>query len=230
MFVVYAGLNIPGHQPRIHSFEKEWITEVKSSTKKKMAVSVFALIIACSFAILLAACSPHARSQDTVSDDSTEVFSVAWSIDSDCGMCHAAEQASMADSACPMGIHAQEGTECITCHVDSGEMKAAHDGATIDGAEKATRLRKTKIDEAVCLSCHNSQEELAEKTTASAVLTDSKGTNVNPHALPDGEGHADIDCTSCHSLHSDEMITETAPEYCEGCHHKNVYQCNTCHE
>ena len=59
---------------------------------------------------------------------------------------------------------------------------------------------KTAVDDAVCASCHNAAD-LAAKTTESAVLTDSEGTVVNPHDLPENEDHAATKCTSCHKMH-----------------------------
>ena len=91
-------------------------------------------------------------------------------------------------------------------------------------------MRDTAIDEQACLACHGSYEELAAKTADSAVLTDAKGTVVNPHARPAGEGHAGQTCADCHALHSGEPVQETAPEFCISCHHTNDYQCHTCHQ
>ena len=80
------------------------------------------------------------------------------------------------------------------------------------------------------LDGHGSQEDLAAKTEACAILTDANGTVVNPHALPENEDHTTIDCGSCHSMHSDDTIEDTAKKACKGCHHMDVYECNTCHE
>ena len=110
-------------------------------------------------------------------------------------------------------------------------MEAVHEGATAEEAEKrATKLRSTTVDEGTCLSCHGSLEELAEKTADCEVLTDSEGKTVNPHALPDNEDHGDTNCVSCHVMHDDEPAETAAPDYCESCHHANVYACHTCHD
>ena len=31
-------------------------------------------------------------------------------------------------------------------------------------------------------------------------------------------------------MHSDDTIEDTAKKACKGCHHMDVYECNTCHE
>ena len=97
----------------------------------------------------------------------------------------------MDDAACLAATHAAEGTTCATCHTDESGLASAHENATPDEAKKrATKLRSTTIDEAACLSCHGSYEELAAKTADLALLTDSEGTTVNPHAMPENEDHA----------------------------------------
>ena len=121
--------------------------------------------------------------------------------------------------------------DCTTCHSDIDSLATAHDGVQF-GDKAPKRLKKTTIDTTACFSsgCHGSQEDLAAKTEACAILTDANGTVVNPHALPENEDHTTIDCGSCHSMHSDDTIEDTAKKACKGCHHMDVYECNTCHE
>lgn len=137
----------------------------------------------------------------------------------------------MDDSACLAATHAAEGSTCDTCHTDESGLTKAHENATPDEAKKrATKLRSTTIDESACFSCHGSYDELAAKTADLALLTDTDGTTVNPHAIPENDDHADTDCASCHVMHTSEPAEESASEYCESCHHAGVYSCHTCHD
>ena len=191
-------------------------------------------------AVVLAAClmfvgsAPQQRS--TTSDDQgladtawqaepELAAAFAWTPDSDCGMCHEKEIASQQDAACTASKHPD--VACATCHADQAGLEAAHEAAQPDG-KGATALVKTAVDDAVCASCHNAAD-LAAKTTESAVLTDSEGTVVNPHDLPENEDHAATECTSCHKMHSSTGVEKTATRYCKSCHHTDVYQCYTCH-
>lgn len=182
--------------------------------------------------VALAACAPHAASEmPSTGEEGAAEVAVEWSYDSSCETCHAKEPASLEDGACLVSTHAAQGNTCQTCHADEAALKTVHEGATAEEAEKrATKLRSTTVDEETCLSCHGSLEELAEKTAGSTVLTDSEGKTVNPHALPDNEDHSDTNCVSCHVMHGDEPAATAAPDYCESCHHANVYACHTCHD
>ena len=117
---------------------------------------------------------------------------------------------------------------CTGCHSDEKVLSTVHDGVTAD-SKLPKRLRKAKIDEALCLGCHGSYEDLAEKTADCTVLTDSAGTVVNPHDLPEGADHAKIDCLDCHTAHKAQEASETALNTCTGCHHTGVFECGTCH-
>ncbi|WP_281656136.1 cytochrome c3 family protein [Eggerthella sinensis] len=185
-------------------------------------------------ALAAAGCTPQAPSSTEGGNgdagDQPVAVAFTWSAEADCAMCHAKEDASMTDASCLAATHEQEGNTCSTCHTDVQGLTKAHESATPeDAVKKATKLRDTTIDEDACFSCHGSYDELAEKTASSTLLTDSQGTVVNPHARPDGEGHADQTCADCHVMHSDEPVTESAPAFCISCHHAGVYQCNTCH-
>lgn len=201
-------------------------------TKGKL-LAVMALAMGVVVALGLGACAPRVAEElpSTGGDESSADVAVDWSYDSSCDTCHTAEPASIDDANCLVSTHAAQGNTCQTCHADEAGLQKAHEGATAESAAKrATKLRSTTVDEATCLACHDSKETLAEKTAASTVLTDSEGKTVNPHAMPENEDHADTNCVSCHSMHADEPVTETAPDYCESCHHANVYACHTCHD
>lgn len=147
--------------------------------------------------------------------------------DADCAVCHTKEGESLTDETMPASNH--EALECTTCHADIEDLEKAHDGVNY-GDKTAKRLKQTSIDAESCETCHGSLEELAEKTAQCSVLTDKNGTVVNPHALPENEDHESIDCGSCHSMHKDKAIEDTAKKACKGCHHTDVYECNTCHD
>ena len=71
---------------------------------------------------------------------------------------------------------------------------------------------------------------LVEEVKASTALTDDQGTTVNPHDLPQSASHDTLTCGSCHTMHDEKPLEETAAAACTQCHHQNVYECYTCHE
>ncbi len=201
----------------------------------RMHLRITVVLATCGIAVLggLAACAPQHNNQagsEGAGTESTQV-AFAWSYESTCSQCHQKEDGSMDDASCLAATHAAEGATCATCHTDESGLASAHENATPDAAKKrATKLRSTTIDEPACLSCHGSYEDLATKTANLTLLTDSEGTTVNPHAMPENEDHASTDCASCHVMHDSEPTEESAPEYCESCHHAGVYSCHTCHD
>lgn len=145
----------------------------------------------------------------------------------------AAEPADSADdgsddenSLARTGMIAQvHGFDCTVCH-DEDALTELH-RSTTKTQRKASLKLKNAVSNETCLMCHDSYEALAEQTAESTYLTDDHGLTVNPHDVPAEEGHDDpIACTSCHSVHKEyEPI-----RYCYGCHHADVFECNTCHE
>lgn len=141
----------------------------------------------------------------------------------------AAASEPTAAGADPLPLAAvHQAVPCTGCHSDEKVLSTVHDGVTAD-SKLPKRLRKAKIDEALCLGCHGSYEDLAEKTADCTVLTDSAGTVVNPHDLPEVADHAKIDCLDCHTAHKAQEASETALNTCTGCHHTGVFECGTCH-
>ena len=153
---------------------------------------------------------------------------VDWSMDSDCAACHASEEDSRQSENCLASIHEKEGATCIECHSDSESLAKAHDD--VDTSSKMpTKLKRTAVSSESCLACHE-QAELTEKTIDLSLLTDKEGTTVNPHALPQTETHVDqVTCNSCHVMHSESDLEQNSIDTCIGCHHAEVYTCNTCH-
>ncbi|NTW28935.1 MAG: hypothetical protein HGA39_06200 [Coriobacteriia bacterium] len=185
-----------------------------------LPVLIFALMLG-----LLVGCGSSKSSTDQGSDQT-----VVWSPDSDCGFCHAAELKSSKDAIMLGATHATAGVKCMSCHVDAEGLKSAHAGVTSESV-MPTKLTKTVVDQTTCLSsaCHNTTlAELAKKTAGVTVLTDSKGTTVNPHLAPTlTKAHVDAEmtCTSCHTMHK----ATNQKMYCLSCHHAEVFECGTCH-
>lgn len=151
---------------------------------------------------------------------------IVWVPELDCAICHADAAESFADEDCIAFAH--EGLDCLECHRDADGLVEAHE--TCFGP-LASLQTFTYVDSAVCLECHD-QERLAEATASYDGLTDSAGRTVNPHAIPSSEEHDAIECGDCHNMHRGklEKTGRTANKVCKTCHHKNLYECGTCHE
>lgn len=184
----------------------------------------------------------------------TQETSYEWSMDLDCALCHQKEAEGLAPAeadetkeaeAEPIesdtdekgagatevsayaAMHVQTfGLECVACHSDEEGLAVGH--KNLNSGKEARRLKKSKVDSEVCTTCHKA-EDLAGKTADYRGLTDSNGTVVNPHDLPQVESHQSIACTDCHQAHSGKQIDFTAATTCNSCHHAGVYECNTCH-
>ena len=195
-----------------------------------------AIIALASFAIVacLAGCAPQSPSNGSAKADATgsqnaaATMDVSFSQDSDCTVCHAVESESMGDSTCLASLSSHTTMECLSCHEYGSGLEKAHEKVS-PGDTPREGLRRTKVDDAVCTPCHD-YAELVSKTASSTVLTDSEGTTANPHeVLATGEGHADVQCSSCHKMHKAEDTATTANNLCLSCHHAEVYECGTCH-
>lgn len=165
-----------------------------------------------------------AKASDTKSETTSAVSGGAWSVDSDCETCHTDVHASLEGE---MGVaQAHSAVSCETCHSNVDELATIHQETTKTTPGKIRRL-KTPVAKETCFQCHGSLEDLAEKTAECTILTDSEGTTVNPHAIPDnGEHTTDPACTTCHGMHKDV----DPQDYCRSCHHTDIYTCYTCHD
>ena len=140
-----------------------------------------------------------------------------------------AAEATEADEAAATPLAAAHAVlPCTSCHSDEEALEKVHDGVTADD-RMPKRLRKAKIGEELCLSCHGSYEELAAATQEDQMLVDGVGKTVNPHDLPAVEDHQKIDCLDCHSMHKEQSSMATAMNTCTGCHHAGTFECGTCH-
>lgn len=137
-----------------------------------------------------------------------------------------AEAESAEESAPLMAKHAA--LDCQLCHPDNDDMDYAHWGVDVD-SPAPEKLKYSKVDPAVCVACHE-KDATPESTKDVTALTDSNGSMVNPHDLPDPDGaHASVGCANCHSMHSETTPEEAAYQRCIDCHHVEVWGC-ACHD
>lgn len=200
----------------------------------KKLIMLLGLCVLIAGLLLINGCAPRQTtgndtSGDPVGDDPSGVpaMTVEWSPQSDCSMCHSAEELSKGDATTAAGMHpASTQVDCMSCHNDTSGLTKAHDGVLVDD-KAATRLRTTKVTSETCTAsgCHDDEAARKEVTAGLTLLTDNNGTTVNPHDLPTGEGHNAISCSSCHKGHE----TIEADKFCITCHHEHVYECGTCH-
>lgn len=151
---------------------------------------------------------------------------LAWAEGADCVACHEVPAKSLDDETCAASLHTTLGLGCTDCHADDALIDI-HSKAKPD-AKAPTKLKKSELSVETCATCHPS-EALVEATADSDALTDSEGTVVNPHAIPDAKEHKDISCQSCHKMHAESKPASLAPTLCQDCHHEDVYECYTCH-
>jgi hypothetical protein len=198
---------------------------MKGTKNKKVILT--AICIA-AFVMILAGCTPNriTGEADGLDKDTngelTSATAIKWSTESDCGICHTAE----ADAIATAGIHYSKGLTCISCHDDELSLATVHEDLTAeDGMPK--KLKKTEVSSNNCTvaGCHDDEAARVVATEGLATLTDSKGTAVNPHAVPQIPDHVGVTCSSCHAGHA----TTDIEKVCVRCHHTNVYECNTCH-
>lgn len=168
-----------------------------------------------------------AAPEDTAEDEDAEAKTDGADAAADAAETSAEEGDKAADTDSKTAA-ADGGATCTMCHTDTEALAETHENAE-DLTALPKRLSK-KIEDETCLTCHGSKEALAEATADSDVLTDTNGTTVNPHALPETASHESIKCVDCHRVHTDKDPAETANQKCMSCHHQNVYECYTCHE
>lgn len=179
-------------------------------------------------------CAPQAAGERTPKEDPLASQPVDWSIDGDCAVCHAAEDALMQDANCPQASeHAN--LACIECHTNTDTLTSVHANLTYGDATKTIDLKPEEetVDSAVCQNpdCHGTMEDMAKLTADNTDFKDEKGKVQNPHEYSSNEQHDANQpvCTDCHKVHSEEL-QEDAMKWCAQCHHKGVFQCGTCHE
>lgn len=183
-----------------------------------------AIVLACLMAVIMGCSQGAAQEPEPAAKPTATVFE--FTLDSNCATCHGVQSDSMDDPACYGFVHKE--VACSTCHADEAKLVAVHEGATPSAAKDLGKLKATSVADAVCQTCHNIGD-LAVATATSTVLTDTKGTVVNPHALPSTHLGSSVHCADCHPMHSGGDLNSRAQGFCVGCHHEEVYECHTCH-
>ena len=173
--------------------------------------------------------SDASGSETSSGNDSTPID---WDVTSDCGICHQKSTETVENLRCEAAQGSQNET-CVNCHVDIEGMQKAHEKVNAaDTAGDTGRLKRTKVESDVCLTCHN-WDDLAKDTAQSTALTDSAGTTVNPHEVTTvnniNGAHDKTGCSDCHKMHSGEPTEKAADAFCLNCHHGGKYECYTCH-
>ncbi|MBE6069878.1 MAG: hypothetical protein E7211_19620 [Clostridium lundense] len=130
---------------------------------------------------------------------------------------------------CLVQLHVDTVLSCNDCHVDTEKLDTIH--GNLGTKKPASRLRQTKVLDDVCLTCHVAREDLAKLTADAGVyMEDEKGTQVNPHDLPQGiKDHEGLECRDCHIAHVPTAVVTDAQGTCLSCHHSGVFECGTCH-
>ena len=200
--------------------------------------------------------SCHTRVVASLTDEETQISASHGAFA--CTMCHTDvegmteghEGVTAEDIKGPKRLKKSDVTSdgCLTCH-------AVTDGVVSEGAWALAEGEADEASEAVVEADTEAQvedatskpeaSEEAEETetkapaipaySASATadvtwLTDENGTTVNPHDLPVNKSHDTVTCATCHSMHDDATLEETAVKACKQCHHDNIYECFTCHD
>jgi predicted CXXCH cytochrome family protein len=198
--------------------------------RRSLIVLTISLLSVMLFALW--ACAPRSADPSEASDDPMlEVVLPEWSPDLNCVTCHVNEGTSLENAGTLVFTHATEGKPCVSCHSDEATLSDIHEGKTME-SRLPKELEETAIERETCtlVGCHN----VAALITATAdykVLSDANHLVVNPHDLSTGQGHANINCTSCHSMHVAEVnLDEQSLDLCFSCHHEHEFSCYTCHK
>jgi hypothetical protein len=196
---------------------------------KKLKLFVVLLLVCLGLALV--ACAPRQATERSADIEGANILAMeipSWSPESDCARCHTTEVQSADNAAATYAYHAdQQGIQCVTCHAnDSGALAEEHKDYAM--ADLPTELRNAVSSDGCLGGCH-AIDDLKAQTASMTLLTDNKGTTVNPHDLPINDDHALVTCALCHEMHGDDPVDKTAPKVCLSCHHKGIYECESCH-
>lgn len=175
----------------------------------------------------------HTRQVETLTDDGTQISAHHGGLP--CTSCHTDiegmakghEGVGADDTKGPKRLKKSEVNSdgCVACHqvtdgvVPADAWAAKQANATPIGAKEGADTAELTIP-----------AYSATATVAIDYLVDVNGTVVNPHDLPVNKSHATLTCATCHTMHNNAPLEETATKACLKCHHDNVYECFTCHD
>ena len=181
--------------------------------------------------LLLVACSQAPDSATGGENALIHAATLEWSPEANCASCHIPQAESFNDERTLGFIHHQTAATCATCHTDEAMLKLVHEEMS-PSAVLPSQLLLTKVNRNVCLTCHQSFQVLAERTSNFEGLIDQNGLIINPHALPKSQSYARITCANCHKMHQHGNAADaidSAMYTCQSCHHAKVFTCSGCH-
>lgn len=206
----------------------------------KRVRAIAAPLCACAFAALVCA-GIAASPRPSVADSAS-----TWADDAgDCLVCHTRQADAATKEDALITKHAM--LDCVACHDDDATLAKMHKTAE-EGQRIPKTLKQTSVPNEACLACHqvSSSDDEAAANKASAAksdaskpsipaipagvtIADANGLEVDVHALPENSDHATVTCGSCHTMHATKSAEKTTAKVCGTCHHKNVFECHTCH-
>lgn len=114
---------------------------------------------------------------------------------------------------------------CTVCHQSASTDEADDAAETADSAEDAATEQTAESSE----TADNTVAGIPQIPTG-ITITDANGLEVDVHDIPENSDHeASVTCGSCHAMHKDKSAEKLATSTCTACHHKNVFECHTCH-
>ena len=204
-----------------------------------------------------AASADSAKSDAAASDSAAASDTADWYEGLDCTQCHTRQIVEEGDDDLLITKHSS--MTCVMCHDDSETLAKMHEDAEEGQRIPKTLKRTTVPDSACTVCHQSASTDEADKAedaaattdsaettdatdaTATAVsgapqiptgitITDANGLEVDVHNIPENSDHeASVTCGSCHAMHKDKSAEKLATSTCTTCHHKNVFECHTCH-
>ena len=129
---------------------------------------------------------------------------------------------------------------CLGCHATTGA--AAQGGMEAKDAPEVTPsgsgTSKDVADNTPAVTDSQANATAGEATASASpipavpqgvVVGDANGLQVDVHNLPANSDHATVTCGDCHTMHNGKDAQKNASKVCTTCHHKNVFECHTCH-
>ncbi|MDR3053282.1 MAG: hypothetical protein LBU48_05430, partial [Coriobacteriales bacterium] len=127
-------------------------------------------------------CAPQQTdSAENAAAQEAAPLTIAWSLESDCGICHTTQASSMEDDTATAGMHrtaVDAQLTCVFCHTDEAGMAGVHEDVEVEPDVRAF-LKRTEVPSESCTAsgCHDTDEAARREATATlTTFTDSKGT------------------------------------------------------